>query len=464
MALSTETKSQDGQQLVSKGTTGKETLEKSLFDDAIASTVLSVSVFTLILLRKLARKDRLSEEDAKELLNLPVSNSRLLILSDKYADLLTKFRDKDYLKMEHEFRSQSSRPSSTTVLCHFIGDELAEEECAYIMGHDDYRKQIFLTFRGSITLTDWYQDFKLMISHVPNPLAGVVEDQPENVGIHLGFRNYMHGPPSSLVEAFGKMIPSVHTTTNVAADTSPSPDNEENGDENSEGTKTKMDVICEQLRSLKEKYPDDPIFLSGHSLGGALALITALTVAADPILGSLPDNAPPGKIPVTCLVIGNPKPGDRAFANAIHYLERKKKLLCCCFHNYLDIVPMMPPNVALSDTGFWHPGFRLVLYKHQYELGRGDSDAPMVYTVTGCCRSQGLGWAWTKRFSKTSSSSKEYVTKKRINLHNFREYMDRLLNQKDELVELSFQGLYHEMWKEEIKNASPEIASLATTS
>jgi hypothetical protein len=225
----------------------------------------------------------------------------------------------------------------------------------------------------------------------------------------------------------------------------PEKDSEDSDKDSNRCLPTKIQIIVKQLRALKEKYPSDCIYITGHSLGGALSLIAALSVATDRILSSMPEDTPPDITPVTCITLGNPKPGNRAFSNALCHLERTKKLRCLCIHNTLDIVPMTPPQNAMNrDGGFWHPGFRLLLYKHRFELGRSHALKPEVRKIGTCdCRTRSQ-WSPPKGLSLAKAAKN--MTRQRINRHSYREYLERLWAQETSLSSVSLNDLYHEIW------------------
>ena len=542
---------------------GKETTanadgpgDDSVWVDAIRAGISAEGIFTLVHLRHLARKGLLEKfgDAARTLFELPLDVEAVFDLARQNEGHLRRFRGDDYVALESLcgasgwIRDGNAAPSLGLEV-HFLEDNLAGDDCCYAILRDAKRERIVVIFRGSITANDWYQDFKLVISQVPNPLfaendagddagddATAAHDvgtrsrrrQPETVGIHYGFRNFLYGPARATLrkvlrggnDALGDMFPfrAASLPTALArgvavvdlsapyvvmrvsdkdvgdrtrapshpakeggreddravgpAAVSQAPagndyEREEAGEDDLQchkhhtkssetepsNSQTKLDIICKQLRSLKLKHPGHTIFLNGHSLGGALALIASLSIAADPVLGAMPAPAAPGgarKVPVRCVTLASPKPGDRAFARALESLERQGRVECLVIHNYLDVVPMTPPNVARLAGGFWHPGLRILLYKRRHEVGRGDSRSPLrLPGARGLFGMRRVCWNWS------SNSSKESTTKTRVNLHDYREYLQRLLDQKDELGKLSFDGLYREVWADNASSVKP---------
>jgi triacylglycerol lipase len=87
------------------------------------------------------------------------------------------------------------------------------------------------------------------------------------------------------------------------------------------------------LSALKQSKRGKPLYLTGHSLGGAIASLCAL----DPAVTR-------GRSPVRLYTFGAPKVGDPAFADA---LEKKTKT-SIRVHNAGDWVPALPPSNMLG--------------------------------------------------------------------------------------------------------------------
>lgn len=74
------------------------------------------------------------------------------------------------------------------------------------------------------------------------------------------------------------------------------------------GKSGKCEIILEQIAILFEQYPGYHLYVTGHSLGGALATLFAFEAAAstDPRIPK----------PVTCISVASPKCGNLEFRNA----------------------------------------------------------------------------------------------------------------------------------------------------
>ena len=84
---------------------------------------------------------------------------------------------------------------------------------------------------------------------------------------------------------------------------------------------------------------DKPIWIAGHSLGGALAVLAALDLTLN------------RKLPVQGVyTFGQPRVGDRTFARSVKKTLGDRMVR---FVNNRDVVPQVPtPGMMLS---YWHP-------------------------------------------------------------------------------------------------------------
>lgn len=420
--------------------------ELDFFTEAVESTICSASVFALADLRAVARKKLLSEDDAAEVLQLPIDGVKFRELRTKHIKHWQTFKEKDYLDSVDAYK-RTHKFVNANLVVEFVGDDNASKECVHLIGHEDHRKAIICVFRGSVTLSDWVEDAKLIIRRVPNPLSHV-EGQSETVGIHMGFCDYIHGANESLIKRLKQVESSLLGSKR-----------EGESSEQEACRPCRMDLVLEQLREMKKRFPSYSIYVQGHSLGGALSLIATLAIAADPILSQLPD-APHGQTPVTCITIGNPKPGDGDFCRAMEHLERTKKLRCCVIHNTYDVVPMLGTNVTRLDNGFWHPGWRLLLYRNRSEWGRGNGmkaeyegeESTSKAVEVGCCglpsksQSKDNKPAWNIPVGFNPIAAAKNMTEQRMNRHNHREYLERLLRQEVPLRKVFLNDFYKKMW------------------
>jgi pimeloyl-ACP methyl ester carboxylesterase len=91
-----------------------------------------------------------------------------------------------------------------------------------------------------------------------------------------------------------------------------------------------MTIISDVVNAVKALNPnqDLPVFVTGHSLGGAMASIGAWILSQN------------AGIPVSKVItFASPKPGDGAFKSAY-----EGKITQVRYENYEDVVPLMPPG------------------------------------------------------------------------------------------------------------------------
>jgi hypothetical protein len=123
--------------------------------------------------------------------------------------------------------------------------------------------------------------------------------------------------------------------------------------------KRRYDEIREDVQPLLEANPGYVLYVTGHSLGGALSSIVAFFMACDP---SIPK-------PVTCLNFASPRVGDASFLEACTALEKIQNLRYLRVVNEKDSIAFMP------TFNFYHAGFQLRLYEGSGEPNDSSSSA-----------------------------------------------------------------------------------------
>jgi predicted lipase len=124
-----------------------------------------------------------------------------------------------------------------------------------------FTNRIIIAFRGTTTLNDWKTDFTATLTEIDNPLADKDKFQRKQLGIHLGFARYLFAGDGGTQKKHGKLGP----------------------DYDPESTKgSKFNAIVGHVRRLLAENPGCHIYCIGHSLGGALATLTAFFLATMP--------------------------------------------------------------------------------------------------------------------------------------------------------------------------------------
>lgn len=453
-----------------------------LFYETIQPTIASILVFAFADIRRIAREtEDLLGNGNTQVLDLPIPAKEMIQICRDNKEILrpkvnqNTFNTVEYIVKEF-FVSGNEYVNVEHVTVQHCGDDNALNECVHAILINDERKQITLTFRGSITMQDWITDAKLVSGDIANPLYNFFDesddkDQPEFLGVHLGFRDYLydvrdpllpsislHNLQTKVKDGLSKANTGISKGKKVIGDAIPSKRNitadlalgedeySSNSGELSSSTKqedptndannvdaspppeesskkNKIDKILDQVQELMDAKPGYKLYITGHSLGGALALLT--TVEAS-VRFSTPN------IPVTCVTIANPRVGDDKFRKAIQTLEQSHKLRCLTVHNDMDLVPALPNRLCRGDwcspNAFCYCGMQLVLKERSF---------------------------FTKYHSETSDTKLDELQAELRRLlivlccwpgmakqHNYRTYLDRLVEQKQKLSQVYLNDLY----------------------
>jgi hypothetical protein len=287
-----------------------------LYEEVIEASEMAVIVFGMVDLRKYARKTASGDT----ILKLPMAAADLRDFYTTHKDQAKKFmKRKDFESLGRILAGGENGELAPHIeggtLCH-VGDENASHECVYCITTNSSRKCIVVSFRGSITVKDWIQDSKMVMADVENPLRDQ-QDQPEMVQIHYGFREYLYNNAPSVIASSAQKIAT--STGSIAKNTKDKvvrrgASKDEQDDEQkaaeilNEPSQCKIDEILTKVQALVDELPDDyKVYIVGHSLGGALALVLAMEAAAK--LRT--------KMPVTCVTLGNPRTGNLNFRQVI---------------------------------------------------------------------------------------------------------------------------------------------------
>jgi len=169
-------------------------------------------------------------------------------------------------------------------------------------------KRVLVVFRGAITAQDWKTVTQYSLETIPNPVKDQYEGRKDNVRVFSGVHQYLF---------------------RQRKDT---------------GT-TKYSEIA----SLAHKYgmekigKDYKLFVTGHSLGGALTNIFCFFASTEE---RFTRNGP-----VQAIAFAGPYCGGHSFADAFRHQERHKKLQFVRVTNDKDMVPRLPANFGVGRRG-----------------------------------------------------------------------------------------------------------------
>ncbi|KAF9050098.1 Alpha/Beta hydrolase protein [Panaeolus papilionaceus] len=169
-------------------------------------------------------------------------------------------------------------------------DQFANAGTDGLIARDDSRKEIVVVFRGTSELADIVVDLNLIMK----PLSSTGLTNIKNEKVHSGFQ----------------------FAYNVVADT-----------------------VLKHAKTQSARYPSYRIVVTGHSLGGAVASIAALSIKA-----ALPN------IPLQLYTFGQPRVGNAEFAS---YVESRigTANIFRAVHTYDGV-----PTILLKSLGYRHFG------------------------------------------------------------------------------------------------------------
>jgi hypothetical protein len=204
---------------------------------------------------------------------------------------------------------------------------------------------ILVSFRGTepFDADDWSTDFDYSWYEIPN------------VGkFHIGFLEALGLGNRDQPSTFYSNLPRKHTTNSQSGIDS---DEDQSFMPQTPQNKTAYDIVTSKLQSLLEEHKDAKFFVTGHSLGGALAILfpTVLVVnqemeMMEKLLG--------------VYTFGQPRIGDRQLGKFMepHLVRPVPKYFRVVYCN--DIVPRLP----YDDKTFLYKHFGECLYYNSHYI------------------------------------------------------------------------------------------------
>ena len=202
--------------------------------------------------------------------------------------------------------------------------------CVFGIGTNHTAKRITVLFKGTSTTTDWKNNFDLLPRCEANPIFDEMQSTAR-VWVHRGF---------------------------------------------SKAILKRKDHIISWIQKYKKDHPitaDYPIFVVGHSMGGAIATLFSYYACHQTDITA-------GK-PVSCYTFGAPPAGKKNFAKVFRRLEEDGKIRLARFYNADDPVPN-----CLKVHGYIQNGLGIELKPGQWKTVTED-ESTCSKLVIGLCRS-----------------------------------------------------------------------------
>jgi len=252
-----------------------------------------------------------------------------------------KYYDGEVDQQQQQQRQQQQQEQRESSVITAVGDLKSEEELVYAVGVNPVKERITIIFRGSVTKSDFMTDARISMAKMPDPRSfnGTEDDSSGGeLGVHQGFNDYLFGERN--------------------------------------GQSSKYVEIMEHVSQLMAQNPDRrnyKLYVTGHSLGGALATLFGLYAAAS---STIP-------LPVTVVSVASPRVGNLAFARTFAEMESQGKLRHLRIANHKDPVTLGPTvsskrALALSAKAFSPLGYLALVV-----TGNGEGGDEEVYYHTG---------------------------------------------------------------------------------
>jgi hypothetical protein len=224
-----------------------------------------------------------------------------------------------------------------------MGDSRSNEELVYAVGLNPLEGRITVIFRGSVTRADFVTDSRIALVRAPDPrrFYNVEGDDPGgDVGVHQGFHEYLMGERDGRPSKYEEIVSIVER------------------------------LLAEAPAGAGGGYK---LYVTGHSLGGALATLFGFYASASP---SIP-------APVTVVSVASPRVGNVEFARAFVELESQGRVRHLRIANHKDPVTLGPTvsakrGLALSAKAVSPLGYLALLV-----TGNGEGGEEEVYYHTG---------------------------------------------------------------------------------
>mmetsp|Transcript_4393 Transcript_4393/g.7675 ORF Transcript_4393/g.7675 Transcript_4393/m.7675 type:complete len:429 (-) Transcript_4393:65-1351(-) len=373
----------------------------SLYDDAENMMQASYVSYPLTFLLREAKKGNLQSSDrileklwaigdgdlstyiiAEDVLD--IANNNMQYIRETYGgDFDVDF---GWLRSFEHFAKKTREAGDPEAISMLEFDDHGEHSrLVYGIALNKLRKRVTLIFRGTYSegTADWRRNIQADPCKVslPEHLLEMSRDASSHIELHRGFYEYMFA----------------------------------NKERSHKYQLERYEEIIDNVLGVLKDFPDYHLYITGHSLGGSLALLVAFHVACS--------DSPLVPKPVTCVSVGSPCIGDQRFLNTFRMLERSRRIRYLRISNSNDPVANLPPF-----SWYRHVGINLNLEK--------DKGFQLIYQKECEDDNYDKYGRWKTLASNFTSPS---TAKAAVNAHYLTEYLRRLSREKAGL-----QGIYLE--------------------
>jgi hypothetical protein len=257
----------------------------------------------------------------------------------------------------------------------------AATQCVYGVLKDTKNKRVTVVFRGSTDFStrDWQTNLSAQLEGVKTPKLlkdSLKGELKKRVLVHRGFYEYIFDNKRA------------------------------KGDQ-------RYDMILNDIKPfVEEGYK---IYVTGHSLGAALASLLAFKLA-----GSDKSWIPK---PITCISYASPFVGTDGFRTAFTLLEQMGHIRYLRVNNDADTVPTIPPfSLGWKKRLYKHVGINLRLYDDSFILSHPNSNG---WGFVNAVRNSVLKPVWSV-----------------LTYHSLQTHEDRMDAQKERLQHMNLDDLY----------------------
>lgn len=276
-------------------------------------------------------------EEGKPFANIQAHNSFLYAQKDIKQKTIAKYtiltqEDKNNQQIIEQFSQESYYQYKILKTYEYISYypskfKVDNERFGFIAERQEgNRKNIFVVFRGTQTPAEWFDNFQFkQIDFLSrkNNTKGINETFGK---ISLGFNKmYTEFHPGILIDH--ELINKISQALEAEARTIL-----EKIDKFKLEKKSIYESINEFFSNVNEDNTNTNVYVTGHSLGGALATIAAMDIAAKDKL----------KNTISLYTFASPRVGNNTFADKFNEFVSQEKLKGFRFANSEDIVPTLP--------------------------------------------------------------------------------------------------------------------------